>query len=280
MHALVLIFSLLTFAFSAHADVTQKDYTGIGNIYVLNSSDWRTASPTTDRIGCLSENGKLISASNEAACGELHVQRQVAGAQHRQQVRRAGPRMELQRDICFQHLRPAVHNRRLSARVPLLRRYCVLLRRQAGTGSQREAVALAIPLGVATNGHHSWSHPATPGVGQDRRPSEEERGARDSGTAVEAYRWPADSAVGTAGEGAVSLVAGHSRVPDNTEVNFDSFDNHHKLYRATIKKIRTKHYIPSEILGRQRYAEELLESRNEGTEFLGFAVGFELFAKS
>jgi hypothetical protein len=64
--------SLLGFllcAFSASASITQKDFTGIGNIVVLNSSDWRTASPTADKVGCLSEDGKLIPANDRAACG-------------------------------------------------------------------------------------------------------------------------------------------------------------------------------------------------------------------
>ncbi|KAF3034808.1 hypothetical protein E8E12_005525 [Didymella heteroderae] len=64
--------SLLGFmlcAINASASITQKDFTGIGNIYVLNSSDWRTASPTADRVGCLSENGKFIAANDRAACG-------------------------------------------------------------------------------------------------------------------------------------------------------------------------------------------------------------------
>lgn len=69
MHVSIRVLSFLLFALSANAGITQKDFTGIGNIYVLNSSDWRTASPTADKIGCLSEDGKLIAANNEAACG-------------------------------------------------------------------------------------------------------------------------------------------------------------------------------------------------------------------
>lgn len=53
----------------ASAGITQKDFSGIGNIHVLQSEDWRTASPTTDKIGCLNDNGKLIAANNKTVCG-------------------------------------------------------------------------------------------------------------------------------------------------------------------------------------------------------------------
>lgn len=69
MHALSSILAILVLALSADAGITQKDFTGIGNIHVLNSSDWRTASPTADKIGCLSEDGKLIATNDKKACG-------------------------------------------------------------------------------------------------------------------------------------------------------------------------------------------------------------------
>ena len=69
MQGLINILTVFLLTALASAGITQKDFTGIGNIYVLNSSDWRTASPTTDKIGCLSESGKLISGNNKAACG-------------------------------------------------------------------------------------------------------------------------------------------------------------------------------------------------------------------
>lgn len=69
MQTLLRILAFFILALSARASITQKDYTGIGNIYVLNSSDWRTASPTNDRIGCLNEHGKLVPAKSKAACG-------------------------------------------------------------------------------------------------------------------------------------------------------------------------------------------------------------------
>lgn len=69
MNALISALAFFMLAFNANAGITQKDFTGIGNIHVLNSSDWRTASPTADKIGCLNERGKLISAKNQAACG-------------------------------------------------------------------------------------------------------------------------------------------------------------------------------------------------------------------
>ncbi|KAH6642402.1 hypothetical protein C7974DRAFT_302266 [Boeremia exigua] len=69
MQTLIGVLVFFIFALNTQAGVTQKDYTGIGNIYVLNSSDWRTASPTSDRIGCLSEYGKLVSTETKTACG-------------------------------------------------------------------------------------------------------------------------------------------------------------------------------------------------------------------
>ncbi|KAL1591868.1 hypothetical protein SLS59_009995 [Nothophoma quercina] len=69
MHRPVKILALLWLTALASAGITQKDFTGTGNIYVLNSSDWRTASPTEDKIGCLSESGKLITSRKTKACG-------------------------------------------------------------------------------------------------------------------------------------------------------------------------------------------------------------------
>ena len=69
MRSLFSILALFAFVLSVHAGITQKDFTGIGNIYVLNSSDWPTASPTNDKIGCLSEQGKLISTESREPCG-------------------------------------------------------------------------------------------------------------------------------------------------------------------------------------------------------------------
>lgn len=69
MRAIVSTFALLWFTTLACAGITQKDFSGIGNIYVLQSEDWRSASPTKDKIGCLNEFGKLIPAKNQAACG-------------------------------------------------------------------------------------------------------------------------------------------------------------------------------------------------------------------
>lgn len=47
---------------------TQLDFSGVGNILVLNSSDWQTASPNKT-VGCLDDYGKFISAANTSACG-------------------------------------------------------------------------------------------------------------------------------------------------------------------------------------------------------------------
>ncbi|KAF9701736.1 hypothetical protein EKO04_000269 [Ascochyta lentis] len=69
MHAITIILAFLLLALTADAGITQKDFSGIGNIYVLQSEDWNSVSPTKDRIGCLDERGKLVAATNKAACG-------------------------------------------------------------------------------------------------------------------------------------------------------------------------------------------------------------------
>ncbi|KAF2688731.1 hypothetical protein K458DRAFT_293128 [Lentithecium fluviatile CBS 122367] len=58
----------LLFASTIQAAVTQKDFTGIGNIHVLNSSDWRSASPA-NKVGCLDNRGKFINPANNSDCG-------------------------------------------------------------------------------------------------------------------------------------------------------------------------------------------------------------------
>ncbi|KZM24537.1 hypothetical protein ST47_g4217 [Ascochyta rabiei] len=64
MHGLTSILAFLLLAF-----ITQANFTGIGNIYVLKSENWGTASPTKDKIGCLNDSGKLVATTDEAACG-------------------------------------------------------------------------------------------------------------------------------------------------------------------------------------------------------------------
>lgn len=72
MLAITSLLSFLLYSISpisADASITQSDFTGIGNIFVLNSSDWRSASPSTDEVGCLSEDGKFVASNDRAACG-------------------------------------------------------------------------------------------------------------------------------------------------------------------------------------------------------------------
>lgn len=69
MRALLGTLAVFALALCSHAGITQKDFTGLGNIYVLESENWSTASPTEDRIGCLSEQGKLIPTKGKAPCG-------------------------------------------------------------------------------------------------------------------------------------------------------------------------------------------------------------------
>ncbi|KAF2651673.1 hypothetical protein K491DRAFT_770421 [Lophiostoma macrostomum CBS 122681] len=59
---------LLSSALCARAAVTQADFTGVGNIFVLNSSDWRTATPDST-VGCLDDNGWFINYEDKKECG-------------------------------------------------------------------------------------------------------------------------------------------------------------------------------------------------------------------
>lgn len=52
----------------AHAGIQQKDFTGLGRIYVLQSEDWRTATPE-QKLGCLSTQGRFIKDSSPEDCG-------------------------------------------------------------------------------------------------------------------------------------------------------------------------------------------------------------------
>lgn len=71
MHALTSILTISLLALTTTAGITQQDFTGVGNIYVLQSDDYRSADPTKDKIGCLNESGKLITAEDNAACGSF-----------------------------------------------------------------------------------------------------------------------------------------------------------------------------------------------------------------
>jgi hypothetical protein len=60
--------TLLFLAPLAHAAIQQKDFTGLGKILVLQSEDWRTATPKST-IGCLNNHGKLVGANSSSDCG-------------------------------------------------------------------------------------------------------------------------------------------------------------------------------------------------------------------
>ncbi|KAF2826502.1 hypothetical protein CC86DRAFT_394442 [Ophiobolus disseminans] len=58
----------LSFALVVHAGIQQKDFTGIGHIFVLKSDDWRSATPKST-VGCLNDAGKLVLNKTAAECG-------------------------------------------------------------------------------------------------------------------------------------------------------------------------------------------------------------------
>lgn len=69
MHKLLASLAVLvSLALPAHAGIDQSDFTGIGRIYVLQSSDWRNATPKST-IGCLNDHGKLIKDAATEDCG-------------------------------------------------------------------------------------------------------------------------------------------------------------------------------------------------------------------
>jgi hypothetical protein len=61
-------FVFLTSALLAQCGISQKDFSGVGRILVLNSSDWRYATPN-QTVGCLDNNGRFIAPEDDSACG-------------------------------------------------------------------------------------------------------------------------------------------------------------------------------------------------------------------
>ncbi|KAF2280542.1 uncharacterized protein EI97DRAFT_125261 [Westerdykella ornata] len=62
MTLLTTLSSLLLLSLSAlraQGAVTQDDFTGLGEIWVLNSADWRTGNPS-QKVGCLTSTGRFL----------------------------------------------------------------------------------------------------------------------------------------------------------------------------------------------------------------------------
>lgn len=59
---------LISLALLARAGIQQKDFTGVGRIYVLQSADWRSATPAS-KVGCLSNSGKFVKDDSDDDCG-------------------------------------------------------------------------------------------------------------------------------------------------------------------------------------------------------------------
>ncbi|ORY10265.1 hypothetical protein BCR34DRAFT_485978 [Clohesyomyces aquaticus] len=63
MFGLFFLSTLSTFPIHlARAVSTPDDFSGIGQITVINSSDWRTADPKKDTVGCLDDHGQISLA--------------------------------------------------------------------------------------------------------------------------------------------------------------------------------------------------------------------------
>jgi hypothetical protein len=61
---------LLTSSLLVHAVVDQSDFTGTGHIAVLQSEDWRSATPSM-KVGCLNDHGRFIGINSTAKCGKF-----------------------------------------------------------------------------------------------------------------------------------------------------------------------------------------------------------------
>lgn len=68
MHRSITTLFVLCFAGLVSAGTSSADFTGSGKIAVLAADDWRDASPK-DKVGCLSNHGKLIADDGKQACG-------------------------------------------------------------------------------------------------------------------------------------------------------------------------------------------------------------------
>ncbi|CBX96979.1 hypothetical protein LEMA_P101100.1 [Plenodomus lingam JN3] len=66
--SVVFVHLLLSLVVPSHAGVKQEDFTGIGHIHVLNSSDWQTATPDL-KVGCMDASGKFVKDVSEESCG-------------------------------------------------------------------------------------------------------------------------------------------------------------------------------------------------------------------
>ncbi|KAF2744324.1 hypothetical protein M011DRAFT_408727 [Sporormia fimetaria CBS 119925] len=62
------LFLALSSPIVAQATVTQASLSGLGQIWVLESDDWRTGNPS-QRVGCLTNKGRFVNTENEKECG-------------------------------------------------------------------------------------------------------------------------------------------------------------------------------------------------------------------
>ena len=184
---------LLTVAFAltstACAQDVQKEFTGIGNIFVLNSSDWRVADPVADKVGCLDNKGSFISPKSDADCAvfsrlaaypyTLSTQDGNCTFQDETQERNTDsiygkqdhswncltPFQSQIYDELYTVVRLLFHSYlphsannptdRLLIPLPLLWRRLMLLRHQEDPTRGRKVRRVAVPLGLAAAGHHA-----------------------------------------------------------------------------------------------------------------------------
>jgi hypothetical protein len=65
---LATLFLLTTLTIPTYAGIVPSDFTGIGHIRVLASENWPTAKPNSS-VGCLDSSGKFIADGGHKKCG-------------------------------------------------------------------------------------------------------------------------------------------------------------------------------------------------------------------
>jgi hypothetical protein len=202
-----------TITLPTYAGIQQSDFSGIGRIHVLASSDWSTATPN-NTVGCLDDSGKFVADDGSNNCGtfsrlddypytlssktgnctfEDSTQEENTDsyygkgdyAWHCKTKHKSDIYDELYTIVSALLLLSPSKPPRITTydtdrvsewlpiRLPLLRRHCMLLRCQTHAQWYRSAVAMAVPLGLAANGHHAGTRHAAAHVGKDRGAAEE-----------------------------------------------------------------------------------------------------------
>lgn len=203
---------VLGFAAAANAGIVTGDFSGSGNIAVLVSDDWRKASPD-DKVGCLNSHGKMIKDDGHEACGvftklddypytlstkegnctfEDKSQERNTDSAYGQNSFAFNCNSTYVADVydslytivshlaIFQNFK-LTPPERLPLHIPVLGRHRLLLRCQKGPRRQRNALTLAVHLGLSANGNHARPCSDAAAVGKDWQAEEQEQGHERDG---------------------------------------------------------------------------------------------------